>query len=147
MVNMGMCGVQGWVGGVEVVSGRDSFAECVEEEGGRAADSEPPQFLEVYLASSVVTWEPDLEVDSKARKVVMLSCSTLWFVGHNLEYFCEGNQHILWSTRKDKEVVHLFLRVGVNWEAEPKAQLMVENIRRQSFGEAWFQQRDLFHHS
>ena len=68
-------------------------------------------------------------------------------VGHNLEYFCEGNQHILWSTRKGREGRPFFLRVGVNWEAEPKAQLMVENIRRQSFGEAWFQQRDLFHHS
>ena len=77
----------------------------------------------------------------------MFSCSTLWFVGHNLEYFCEGNQQILWSTRKGEEVIHFFLRVGVNWEAEPKAQLVVENLQRHSFGAAWFQQEDLFRHS
>ena len=54
------------------MSGHDSSAECVEG----MADNEPPQFQEVNWARELVTWESDLEVDSKAKKVVMFSC---WF--------------------------------------------------------------------
>ena len=53
------------------------------EWGGRA-DSEPRQLQEVNWARELVTREPDLEVDSKARKVMMLSCwfdaSGLWVI-------------------------------------------------------------------
>ena len=79
---------------------------------GRRADSAPRQFQEVNWARELVTREPDLEVDSKARTVVVLSCwfdaSGLWVIILSI-FVKETNT---FYGQPERQIGHLFFLEG-----------------------------------